>query len=209
MKTLELRKLIREEVRKVLKEGQNIYMMFADGMEHVDGMKLINPLRKSITDVKKGPYSEYTIQIDPNKLKSDLAQNPKYTLEVDSEGQISLNYNNKYFAQIYNLPTQTFNILKTLDSNYKSNPAQDYVNDIVDLASSGAGAASGLAVPEGKRQLMAMIKNIKAQNLMRQVDVALVQYINDAEEGAFTMDDLEALQAVGFKMKGVNYDNLK
>jgi len=36
-----------------------------------------------------------------------------------------------------------------------------------------------------------------------------VKYINDTEEGAFTMDDLEALQAVGFKMRGVNYDNLE
>jgi hypothetical protein len=205
MKISEFRKLIREEVRKIVKESvdKDIFMMFADGMKDIDGMKLINPLKKSITGVKKGPSSEYTIQIDPNKLKSDLTQNPKYTLEVDSEGQISLNYNNKYFAQIYNLPTQSFNILKTLDPNYKLNPAQEYVDSIVDLASSGAGAATGLQ----SKELANIVKKIKASNLTNAVDRALVKYINNTDE-AFTENDIEVLQAVGFKMSGVNYDNL-
>lgn len=203
MKASEFRKLIREEVRKIIKESGNIYMMFADGMKDVDGMKLINPLRKSITAVKKGASLEYTVQIDPNRLKSDLAQNPKYTLEVDHEGQISLNYNNKYFAQIYNIPTQSFNILKTLDSNYKSNPVQDYVDAIADLASSGAGAATGLQ----SKELVNVVKKIKASNLTNAVDKALVKYINNTDE-AFTEDDIEALQAVGFKMSGINHDNL-
>ena len=90
-----------------------------------------------------------------------------------------------------------------------TSPVESFVEDIMDIAGSGAGETSGLEAPEGKHQLMDIIKNIKAQNLMIQVDAALVKYINTAEKGAFTMEDVEALQAAGFRMKGIEPSQLE
>ena len=91
--------------------------------------------------------------------------------------------------------------------NEGTDPVQEYVDWIVDLASSGAGAATGLQSKELAKELANIVKKIKVNNLTNAVDKALVKYINNTDE-AFTENDIEALQAVGFKMRGVNYDNL-
>lgn len=84
-----------------------------------------------------------------------------------------------------------------------TNPVESFVEDIVDLASSGAGVATGLQ----SKELVNLVNKIKASNLTNAVDKALVKYINNTDE-AFTEDDIEALRAVGFKMSGVDYNNL-
>lgn len=89
-----------------------------------------------------------------------------------------------------------------------TDPVQNFVDQIVDLAGSGAGQSSGLQDPSGKKMLDGIVKNIKAQNLMSKVDAALVNYINNSESGAFTEDDYFALQRVGFKLVGIDEDNL-
>ena len=89
-----------------------------------------------------------------------------------------------------------------------TDPVQDYIEEIVDLAGSGAGESSGLQDPTGKDILTRIVKSIKAQNLMSKVDVALTQYINKSAKGTFTIGDYFALENVGFKMVDIKENKL-
>jgi len=212
MKASEFRKLIREEVRKALKEGQvyPINIATIDNLSQLSSvLKSFNGAFSNLKKVSNDYFKKYAAQFDLDKFKAALSTNKNAQVGDFRNDGASVFIDGVLSFRLGNLDKNTLSTLKQINKPAKQNKksADSYVEELVDLASSGSGSASGLQTE--KDSLSDIIERIKADNLMSAVDKAIVKYINDTEEGAFTMDDLEALQAVGFKMRGVNYDNLE
>jgi hypothetical protein len=210
MKLSEFRKIIKEEVAKTIKEAQTSQVdIWASGT--------INNLKKMLTklgdtgtalsNIQPKSNNTYTAQLDLDKFIGGLNTDKRTSLGQYGKGQIGVYYGGVIAFILENLDTNTFNTLKKLitkPAGQTNNSPEAFVDTIVDLASSGAGNATGLQGAEFAN----VIRDIKKSNQMSAVDKALTKYINSSEEGAFTLDDYENLQAAGFKMQGVNYDNL-
>jgi len=96
------------------------------------------------------------------------------------------------------------NKLTTNSRMLNENEVTNYVDDLVDIMSSGAGKATGLTM------LKSNVKNItgelKAKGLLDAVSKELTDYINTTE--GFTFQDIKALEQHGYDMSGVNRSNL-
>jgi hypothetical protein len=96
------------------------------------------------------------------------------------------------------------NKLTTNSKMLTENEVTNYVDDLVDIMSSGAGKATGLTM------LKSNVKNItgelKAKGLLDAVSKELTDYINTTE--GFTFQDIEALEQHGYDMSGVDRSNL-
>ena len=210
MKLSEFKKIIKEEFRKTIKEAQTSQVgIWASGT--------INNLKKTLTklgdtgtalsNVQPKSNNTYTAQLDLDKFIGGLNTDKRISLGQYGKDKIGVYYAGVMAFILESLDTNTYNALKKLISKpaeQTNNSPEAFVDTIVDLASSGAGNATGLQGAEFAN----IVKDIKKSNQMSAVDKALTKYINSSEEGAFTFDDYENLQAAGFKMQGVNYDNL-
>ncbi len=208
MKLSQFRRLIKEEIQRALTEG--VTRITIESHHDINALNSIfQKLGDALTNVRlvsnQSYFKKYTAQLDLDKLKAALDSSEGVEIGNARKDTVSVFRDSVLAFDFINLDANTFNTLKQLikPTKQKLNSVTDYVEAIVDMASSGAGASTGLKSIEFAN----IVKKIKAGNLTNAVDKALVKYINNTEE-SFTEDDIEALQSAGFKMSGINYDNL-
>jgi hypothetical protein len=219
MKLSQFRQIIKEEVRRVLKETQtNQVDIWTTGTvdDLKEKLKKLGEAGIAFTNVQPKSDKTFTAQFNLDKFIKGLNANKRISLGEFGKNEVGVYYSQEVGSMgviafiLENLDANTLNILKKLitkpskPTKQKNSPPEDFVDAIVDLASSGAGAATGLKSVE----FTELVGDIKKSNQMSAVDKALTKYINSSEEGAFTFEDYEELQTAGFKMQGINYDNL-
>jgi hypothetical protein len=96
------------------------------------------------------------------------------------------------------------NKLTTNSRMLNENEVTNYVDDLVDIMSSGAGKATGLTML--KSNVKNITRELKAKGLLDAVSKELTDYINTTE--GFTFQDIKALEQHGYDMSGVNRSNL-
>lgn len=209
MKVSEFRKLIREEVRRVLEEA--VTRVTIESPNDLTKWSAFKKLSNAFADIKltsassKSYFKKYTAQLDLDKLKTVLGSSKNVNIGKARKNTIPFFIDGVLAFDLVDLDANTFNTLKQLIKpvEQKLNTVTDYVEAIADMASSGAGAATELQSEEFAN----IVKKIKANNLTNAVDNALVKYINNTEQ-SFTVEDVEALQQAGFNLKHINYATL-
>ena len=136
MKTSEFRKLIREEVRRVLKEAapgtlRNVKAnVFIFSGKETDQSQLMDKFFGKFITVKQAPNEEGDAVVDLNvaELLNLLQKNAKYSSEKarysKKPGSVSIYFGGNDAIELYGLPTDTADVI--LSSNASRQASQAY-----------------------------------------------------------------------------------
>ena len=210
MKRLEFRKLIREEVRKVIREANamlpNVGFQLNDIYENPKGVLAKDFSMFAKVETANTIDSETikgTITLNVDALMNLLKSNKGYAvLETNADGKPRLDIENTNSNQVISLykskiprdvVKQLTSIVRTKPNN--KNPVEKYADDIIDIISSGA----GLDNPDFVEDLETMVKEIKAKNLLAQVSKELAKAVKSSE---FDEESIATLKSLGFFKKG-------